>query len=67
MAQSLEIRRQCRSRAFHDPTPAGEGGDGTPINELSLIAFPVAICSAAEIKDFDLIIFDRYAQQSILP
>ena len=38
-----------------------------PINELSLIAFPVADLFGPKIKDFDLIIFDRYAQQSILP
>jgi len=34
---------------------------------LSLIAFPVADLFGRRIKDFDLIIFDRYAQQSILP
>jgi hypothetical protein len=47
--------------------PPEKGGDGTPINELSLIAFPVADLFGRRIKDFDLIIFDRYAQQSILP
>jgi hypothetical protein len=47
--------------------PPEKGGDGTPINELSLIAFPVADLFGRKIKDFDLIIFDRYAQQSILP
>jgi len=47
--------------------PPEKGGDGTPINELSLIAFPVADLFGVKIKDFDLIIFDRYAQQSILP
>ena len=47
--------------------PPEKGGDGTPINELSLIAFPVADLFGAKIKDFDLIIFDRYAQQAILP
>ena len=34
---------------------------------MSLIAFPVADLFGRRIKDFDLIIFDRYAQQSILP
>ena len=47
--------------------PPEKGADGTPINELSLIAFPVADLFGRKIKDFDLIIFDRYAQQSILP
>jgi hypothetical protein len=47
--------------------PPEKGGDGTPINELSLIAFPVADLFGPRIKDFDLIILDRYAQQSILP
>src|SRR6202000_574904 len=54
---------------FHSPIlpPPEKGADGTPINELSLIAFPVADLFGRRIKDFDLIIFDRYAQQSILP
>ncbi len=47
--------------------PPEKGGDGTPINELSLITFPVADLFGPKIKDFDLIILDRYAQQSILP
>ena len=47
--------------------PPEKAGDGTPINELSLIAFPVADLFGHKIKDFDLIIFDRYAQQSVLP
>ena len=47
--------------------PPEKGGDGTPIDELSLIAFPVADLFGVKIKDFDLIILDRYAQQSILP
>ena len=41
--------------------------DGTPISELSLIAFPTRDLFGAKIKDFDLIIFDRYSNQSILP
>jgi len=41
--------------------------DGTPINELSLIAFPTADLFGRKIKDFDLIIFDRYSDQTILP
>ncbi len=44
-----------------------EKQDGTPINELSLIAFPTRELFQQKIKEFDLIIFDRYANQSILP
>ncbi|MEN5081362.1 hypothetical protein ABE438_02660 [Bosea sp. TWI1241] len=44
-----------------------EKQDGTPINELSLIAFPTRELFQVKIKDFDLIVFDRYANQSILP
>jgi len=47
--------------------PPEKTNDGTPINELSLIAFPVADLFGRKIKDFDLIIFDRYSSQSILP
>ncbi|MCK2054368.1 hypothetical protein [Methylobacterium sp. 37f] len=44
-----------------------EKQDGTPISELSLIAFPTRELFVQKIKDFDLIIFDRYANQSVLP
>jgi hypothetical protein len=44
-----------------------EKQDGTPINELSLIAFPTRELFETKINEFDLIIFDRYANQSILP
>jgi hypothetical protein len=44
-----------------------EKQDGTPINELSLIAFPTADLFGRKITDFDLIIFDRYSNQSVLP
>jgi hypothetical protein len=47
--------------------PPEKSTDGAPINELSLIAFPVADLFGRKIHDFDLIIFDRYANQSILP
>src|SRR5262245_18313011 len=40
--------------------------DGTPINQLSLIAFPVRELFSERIKDFDLIIFDRYQHREIL-
>ena len=38
-----------------------------PIDELSLIAFPTRELFQDKIAEFDLIIFDRYANQSILP
>jgi hypothetical protein len=41
--------------------------DGTPINELALIAFPTNDLFGKKIADFDLIIFDRYSDQTILP
>jgi hypothetical protein len=44
-----------------------EKQDGTPINELSLIAFPTRELFQQKIKEFNLIIFDRYAQQGVLP
>jgi hypothetical protein len=47
--------------------PPEKSTDGTPINELSLIAFPVADLFGRKIHDFDLIILDRYSSQSILP
>jgi hypothetical protein len=44
-----------------------EKQDGTPIGELSLIAFPTADLFGRKIREFDLIIFDRYSNQTILP
>ncbi|WP_395666727.1 hypothetical protein [Methylocella sp.] len=44
-----------------------EKQDGTPINELSLIAFPTADLFGRKIREFDLIVFDRYSNQSVLP
>jgi hypothetical protein len=46
-----------------------EKQDGTPINELSLIAFPTRELFQQKINDFQLIIFDRYGQgrQGVLP
>jgi hypothetical protein len=44
-----------------------EKQDGTPINELSLIAFPTRELFQQKIKEFQLIIFDRYARQGVLP
>src|SRR6185295_3392502 len=48
-----------------------EKQDGTPINELSLIAFPTRELftgrPSGKLDDFNLIIFDRYARQGVLP
>jgi hypothetical protein len=44
-----------------------EKQDGTPINELSLIAFPTRELFQQKIAEFQLIIFDRYARQGVLP
>src|SRR5439155_1083255 len=52
-----------------------EKQDGTPINELSLIAFPTReLFTPSEpggrggrLNEFNLIIFDRYARQGVVP
>jgi uncharacterized membrane protein len=44
-----------------------EKQDGTLTKELSLIAFPTRELFIDKIKSFDLVIFDRYRMQSILP
>ena len=44
-----------------------EKQDGTPINELSLIAFPTRELFQQRLNEFQLIIFDRYARQGVLP
>ena len=44
-----------------------EKQDGTLTKELSLIAFPTRELFLDKIKGFDLVIFDRYRMQSILP
>lgn len=44
-----------------------EKQDGTPINELSLIAFPTRELFVDKIHEFDLIIFDRYQHRDVLP
>ncbi|MCV2892423.1 hypothetical protein [Lentibacter sp. XHP0401] len=44
-----------------------EKQDGVPVGELSLIAFPTRELFIDKIKDFDLIIFDRYKRRGILP
>ena len=44
-----------------------EKQDGTPINELSLIAFPTRELFLEKIDEFDLIILDRYQRRGVLP
>jgi hypothetical protein len=44
-----------------------EKDDYTPLNELSLIAFPVRELFQVKIKDFDLIILDRFSNRGVLP
>ena len=44
-----------------------EKQDGTPINQLSLIAFPTRELFVEKIDEFDLIIFDRYQRRGVLP
>ena len=44
-----------------------EKQDGTPINELSLIAFPTRELFNDKLAQFDLVIFDRYRRRGILP
>ena len=41
--------------------------DGTPIKQLSLIAFPTRELFSEKINEFDLIIFDRYRRRGVLP
>ncbi|HSZ73624.1 MAG TPA: hypothetical protein VK779_02305 [Rhizomicrobium sp.] len=44
-----------------------EKQDVTPINELSLIAFPTRQLFDEKLDQFDLVIFDRYRERGILP
>jgi hypothetical protein len=44
-----------------------EKQDGTPLKELSLIVFPVNELFSEKLSSFDLIIFDRYSEEGILP
>ncbi len=41
--------------------------DGTPNSELALIAFPVHELFDLKLKSFDLVIFDRFRRQSLIP
>ncbi|MFT8243748.1 hypothetical protein [Roseomonas sp. BN140053] len=44
-----------------------EKDDLTPLNELALIAFPVRELFQQKLRDFDLIVFDRFSNRGILP
>ena len=44
-----------------------EKQDATPLKELSLIAFPIRELFEVKLRQFDLIIFDRYQQMGLLP
>nr|MCU0945598.1 hypothetical protein [Rubritepida sp.] len=44
-----------------------EKDDLTPLNELALIAFPVRELFQVKLREFDLIIFDRFTNRGILP
>ena len=43
-----------------------EKDDYTPINEMSLISFPTRELFEVKIKEFDLVIFDRYILRDVL-
>ncbi len=44
-----------------------EKQDGTPTRELALIAFPTRELFVDKLDQFDLVIFDRYRRQTVLP
>ncbi|GIX08518.1 hypothetical protein [Elioraea sp.] len=44
-----------------------EKDDLTPLSELALIAFPVRELFQVKLREFDLIIFDRFTNRGILP
>jgi len=44
-----------------------EKQDGTPVSELSLIAFPTRELFDEKLSEFNLIIFDRYQRRGVLP
>lgn len=44
-----------------------EKDDATPIKELALISFPIRELFEEKLRDFDLIIFDRYRRRTLMP
>ncbi len=43
-----------------------EKQDRTPVNELSLISFPVRELFEVQLEEFDLVIFDRYRRRGVI-
>ncbi|MBO6825992.1 MAG: hypothetical protein JJ879_07310, partial [Sneathiella sp.] len=43
-----------------------EKQDGTPLNELSLIPFPIMELFERKLHEFDLVVFDRYRKRGVL-
>jgi len=41
--------------------------DGTPLNELALISFPIRELFEEQLGDFDVVIFDRYSRRGLVP
>lgn len=41
--------------------------DGTPLNELALISFPIRELFEEQLYDFDLVVFDRYSRRGLVP
>jgi len=41
--------------------------DGTPLNELALISFPIRELFEEQLYDFDVVIFDRYSRRGLVP
>jgi hypothetical protein len=44
-----------------------EKDDFTPLNEISLIAFPTRELFEVKLKEFDLVVLDRYVVRDVLP
>ncbi len=62
----LKSRRQCRSRAFHHSASAGKAGRHADQRTVA-DRLPDARVVQQKINEFQLIIFDRYARQGVLP
>lgn len=44
-----------------------EKDDATPLKELALISFPIRELFEEKLREFDLVIFDRYRRRSLMP
>ena len=44
-----------------------EKDDFTPLNEIALIAFPTRELFEVKLKEFDMVVFDRYVVRDVLP